>query len=145
MYLLDASALIPLLSEFGKKLIVKGRETRLFTIDLTVYEVGNSLWKLSTLLRSISLEDSAKLIDALGDLITTEIIEVIMFTELNLARTLRMAKEGGITFYDSSYILAAKERDAILVTDDAKLRDVARKHVKTMAYRDFKEAMLGEG
>ena len=142
MYLLDASALVPLLSEFGKQLIVKARETKLFTMDLTIYEAGNSLWKLSTLLKSISLEDAAELIGVLGDLTATEIIEAIRFTELNLTRTLRMANEHGITFYDSSYILIAKERAATLVTDDAKLRDAASKYAKTMAYRDFKELML---
>lgn len=144
MYLLDASALVPLLSDFGKRLLAMAREVKLFTMDLTVYEAGNSLWKLSTLPKSISLEDAAKLMGVLGDLVAKQIIEAMRFAELNLNRTLRTANEHGITFYDSSYILIAKGRAATLVTDDAKLRDVASKYTKTIAYKDFKELMLSK-
>ncbi|KPV65352.1 MAG: Exonuclease VapC9 [Candidatus Bathyarchaeota archaeon BA1] len=137
-YLLDASALVPLLSEFGEKLIVKAAEERLSTTDLAVYEAGNSLWKLSTLLRLISLEDAVEAMDVLKGLTARGIIYVVGFEELNLASTLRLAGGGELTFYDASYIVAAENMGAILVTEDEKLREAASKRVNTTTYTDFK-------
>lgn len=142
MYLLDASALVPLISEFGKQLIDKAREVRLLTTDLAIYEAGNSLWKLSTILKTISLEDVAEVMSILGDLTATEIIQPTKFTELNLTHTLKTASEEGITFYDSSYILIAKERATTLVTEDRKLRNAASKYVEIMTYKDFKRKLM---
>jgi len=145
MYLLDASALVPLLSEFGEQLIVRAAEMRLFTLDLAVYEAGNSLWKLSTLLRSVSLGDAAEAMGVLRVVVVRGIVQAARFGELDLTRALEMASEEGITFYDSSYILAAESRAATLVTEDRKLREVASKYVDTVAYTDFQqEVMLGK-
>jgi len=145
-YLLDASALVPLLSEFGKQLIVKAAEIRLFTTDLAVYESGNSLWKLSTLLRSISLEDAAEVMGVLRDVTAREVIQATRFGDLDLARAVKMASKEGMTFYDSSYILVAEGRGATLVTEDRKLREAASKYIGTMTYTDFQRSiMLGKG
>ncbi len=137
-YLLDASALVPLLSEFGERLIVKAAEERLSTTDLAVYEAGNSLWKLSTLLKLISLEDAVEAMDILKDLTARDIIHVVGFKELNLANTLRLAGGEKLTFYDTSYIVTAEIVEATLVTEDERLREAASKRVNTTTYTDFK-------
>lgn len=137
-YLLDASALVPLLSEFGERLIVKAAEERLSTTDLAVYEAGNSLWKLSTLLKVISLEDAVEAMDILKDLTARDIIRVVGFKELNLANTLRLAGGEELTFYDASYIVTAEIVGATLVTEDERLREAAGKRVNTTTYTDFK-------
>ena len=145
MYLLDASALVPLLSDFGKQLIAKAAEMRLFTIDLAVYEAGNSLRKLSAVLRLISLGDATEAMGVLRDVLAREIIRVARFSELDLTRVLKMGSEEGVTFYDSSYILTAEGKAAILVTEDRRLREAASKYVDTMTYTDFRrEAALGK-
>jgi len=137
-YLLDASALVPLLSEFGERLIVKAAEEQLSTTDLAVYEAGNSLWKLSTLLKLISLEDAVEAMDILKDLTARGIIRVVGFKELNLGNTLRLAGGEELTFYDASYIVTAEIVGATLVTEDERLREAAGKRVSTITYTDFK-------
>jgi len=57
-YLLDASALLPLITRAGRQLIVEASRENFVTTDLAIYEACNSLWKLATLLKSISLEDA---------------------------------------------------------------------------------------
>jgi predicted nucleic acid-binding protein len=143
-YLLDASALVPLLSGLGKRLIVKAAEERLFTTDLAVYEACNSLWKLCTLLNSISPDDAVDAVGALRDLVAREIVGAVEFTELDLARIFRLAVEETLTFYDASYIVAAGNAEAILITEDKKLNEAARKHVRVTTYGDFQDLLDSE-
>ncbi|HID91185.1 TPA: PIN domain-containing protein [Candidatus Bathyarchaeota archaeon] len=144
-YLLDASALVPLLGELGERLIAKATEERLSTTDLALYEAGNSLWKLSALVKLITLEDAAEAIDVLKGLAARGIIRVVGFEELDLASTLRLACGEGVTFYDASYIAAAENVGATLVTEDRKLREAASRRVNTIAYTDFKRKVARVG
>ncbi|MBS7611452.1 type II toxin-antitoxin system VapC family toxin [Candidatus Bathyarchaeota archaeon] len=140
-YLLDASALLPLVTRCGRQLIVKASHENLVTIDLALYEACNSLWKLATLLKSISLEDAIDVATTLKDLATKNIIQPINFTKLDFSETLKKAHKELLTFYDASYITIAERTEAILVTEDEKLRKTASKFVKTITYRDL-ESML---
>ena len=137
-HLLDASVLVPLLNDLGEQLIVKAAEMQLLTTDLAVYEASNSLWKLSTLLKLIALEDAVEAVDVLGDLTARGVIRAIGFGELDLSSVLRLAGGEELTFYDASYIVAAETTGATLVTEDGKLKEVASKHVDTMTYTNFR-------
>lgn len=68
MKVLDASAILPLVTRRGKQLIVEASHGGIVTTDLAIYEARNSLWKLAKLLNSISLEDAADVATALKDL-----------------------------------------------------------------------------
>jgi predicted nucleic acid-binding protein len=57
-YLLDASVLLPLLLDYGDRLLSLVSKVELFITDLTVYEVGNSLWKLVVLLKTLDIRDA---------------------------------------------------------------------------------------
>jgi len=141
-YLLDASALLPLITSRGKQLISEASKQDLFTTDLAIYEACNTLWKLSALLKTISIEDATNIVAAIKDITSYEIIQPINHTELDLASTLKMAHQQNLTFYDASYIITAKSLEATFVTDDEKLRKVANKHVKTMTYTDFERELI---
>lgn len=141
-YLLDASTLVPMLSEFGERLIVRSGEMRLLTTDLAVYEAGNSLWKLSSLRKSISLQDALEVMGILGNLIARGIIRAVRFGDLDLAGSFRLASEEKLTFYDASYVIATRNATAILVTGDRKLREAASKYVDIMTYTDFRHRAL---
>jgi predicted nucleic acid-binding protein len=65
---LDASALLPLVTKRGKQLIIEASREDLVTTDLAIYEACNSLWKLSTLLNSISIEDAVDIANTIKDL-----------------------------------------------------------------------------
>lgn len=137
-HLLDASALVPLLGDFGEHLIEKAAEMQLLTTDLAVYEAGNSLWKLSTLLKLISPEDAVEAVGVLGSLTARGVIRPVGFGELDLAGALRLAGGEELTFYDASYIVAAEATEATLVTEDGKLKEAAGRHVNTMTYTNFR-------
>ena len=140
-YLLDASALLPLVTRRGKQLIVEASREGLVTTDLAICEACNSLWKLSKLLRSISLEDAADVATTLKDLAMRGVIQPINFTKLDFFHVLKRAYNERLTFYDASYIAAAESTEAVLVTEDEKLRKAAGKFVKTITYTDLESRL----
>ena len=143
-YLLDASALLPLVTKRGKQLIAETSRENLVTTDLAIYEACNSLWKLATLLKSISLEDAVDVATVLKELTIRNVIELIDYTKLDFSLTLGMAHKENLTFYDASFIKAAEGIGAVLVTEDEKLEEAARKPVKTITYEEL-ERVLTEG
>jgi predicted nucleic acid-binding protein len=140
-YLLDISALLPLITRRGKQLIIEASREDLATTDLAIYEACNSLWKLSTLLKQISLEDAVDTADTIKDLTIRGVIKQVKFKKLDFSSTLRMANEEGLTFYDASYVAAAESSEATLVTEDEKLKKTANKFVKTVTYSDLENKL----
>lgn len=140
--LLDASALLPLVTRRGKRLIVEALRIDLITTDLAIYEACNSLWKLATLLKTITLEDAADVTKILKDVTGKNVIQTTDFTKLDLPRTLSIAHKERLTFYDASYIVTAEDEKAILVTEDEKLRKAASKFVKTIAYTRLENRLI---
>jgi len=142
-YLLDASALLPLVTRHGRQLIVEASRENLVTTDLAVYEACNSLWKLATLLKSISLEDAVEVAAVIKELTMRNVIELVDYTKLDFSWTLRLAHKENLTFYDSSFIITAEGTGAILVTEGEKLEEAARKSIKTITYEGL-ERVLAE-
>ena len=140
-YLLDASALLPLITGHGKQLIIEASHENLITTDLAVYEACNSLWKIATLLKTISLEDAVDVADTLKNLIIRNVIHLISLDKLDLPYTLKKAHEEQLTFYDTSYISTAEIAQATLVTDDIKLQKAANKFLKTITYNDLESIL----
>jgi predicted nucleic acid-binding protein len=124
----------------GKQLIIEASREDLVTTDLAIYEACNSLWKLSTLLNSISIENAVDIANTIKDLTVRGVIKLIKFTKLDFSNTLKIANKEGLTFYDASYIAVAESLEAILVTEDEKLK-IANKFIKTMTYSDLEEKL----
>jgi predicted nucleic acid-binding protein len=143
-YLLDASALLPLVTRLGKELIAKAAREWFATTDLAIYEACNALWKLSTLLRSISLDDGIETAGVLQDLTERDIIHLVSLNKPKLGATLRFACDEKLTFYDASYVMAAKDESAVLVTEDEKLRESARRHVEVMSFKSLERKLAEE-
>ena len=138
-YLLDTSVLVPLLLDYGEKLLNIASKTTIYTLDLTIYEAGNSLWKLVTYLNTIDLKDAENIMHVLKDLTKKEVVKTIRFNQLNPCKILELAANEKTTFYDASYIVASKITEATLVTEDKELREKAGKHVNTATYTQFKQ------
>lgn len=136
-YLLDTSALLPLVVRRGKQLIVEASHEDLATTDLAIYEACNSLWKLATLMKSISIEDAVDTAITIKDLAIKGVIKPINFMKIDFSSTLQIAHREGLTFYDASYITIARSAEATLVTEDEKLKKTASKFVKTITYSDL--------
>ena len=140
-YLLDASALLPLVTKWGRRLMIEASREELFTTDLAIYEACNSLWKLSKLLKVISMEDAGDTATIIKDLAAKGVIRLVDFTKLDFSHTLQIAYEEGLTFYDATYITTAKNTEAILVTEDEKLQNAAGKFIKTITYTDLENRL----
>lgn len=140
-FLLDASALLPLITRSGKKLIAEAANADLLTTDLAIYESCNGLWKLATLLKTLTLKDAQDIATVLNELTAKNLIQTINFTSINLAQTLDIAQKAQITFYDASYISAAQNTKATLATEDQKLLKAASKSVKTMSFTQLQNEL----
>ncbi len=139
-YLLDASSLVPLLVDFGAKIISTATKHSLNITELTMYEVGNVLWKLTMLLKYMSLSDALEIILIFQQLTEKKIINIISLRNLNIGEVMELACDEKITFYDASYIVATKSTNAVFVTEDRKLMKIAEKYgVRTLTYASFKK------
>lgn len=138
-YLLDTSTLLPLLIDYGEKLPNVTVNMKLFILDLTLYEVGNSLWKLVALQNTLELGDAEDILYVLESLTERRAIRVVEFRGLDMQRILQLAVSEGLTFYNASYVVASETVKATLVTEDVELREKAKKYVNVIGYRRFKE------
>lgn len=140
-YLLDASALLPLVTRRGKQLIIEASRENLVTTDFAIYEACNTLWKLATLLKTISSQDAVDVATTLKDLAIKNMIQPVNFAKLDFSHTLKKVYKEHLTFYDTSYIATAETAEAILVTEDKKLRKTASKFVKTITYTNLENKL----
>ncbi|AKT35569.1 putative nucleic acid-binding protein, contains PIN domain [Pyrobaculum sp. WP30] len=109
-YLLDASALYGLVAHYRRWV---GRREKLAILHLTVYEVGNALWKEARAGRLPLREAAGALSRVLSSL--------KMLDDPPLERVLEVAVERDLTFYDASYAYVAETLGLSLVTQDRKL------------------------
>jgi predicted nucleic acid-binding protein len=115
-YVLDSSALLNIVRTLGSRALprIKGS----YTLTLTLYEIGNALWKEATLLKRITFSESTYILNTVTQL--PKFLHVV--EPRNVELTLNIAYKLRITYYDASYIVVAYELNADLVTDDYKLR-----------------------
>jgi len=109
-YLLDASALYGLVAHYHRWV---GHREKLAILHLTVYEVGNALWKEARVGRLPWREAAGALSRVLSSL--------KMLDDPPLEKVLEVAVERGLTFYDASYAYVAETLGLSLVTQDREL------------------------
>jgi predicted nucleic acid-binding protein len=139
--LLDASALIPLVTQSGKELIAQAENENLLTTDLAIYESCNGVWKLATLLKTLTRPEAQDIITTLSKLISKKIIQTVDYTTIDLAETLVIAQRTQTSFYDATYIAIAQPLQATLATEDQKLFKVARNSVKTISFAQLQDEL----
>lgn len=132
--LLDASALLPLVTQSGKKLITEATNADLWTTDLAIYESCNALWKLSTLLKTLTLKEAQNISEVFKELTDKNLIKTTNFTSINLPNTMDIAQKLQLTFYDASYITASQNLKATLATEDQKLLKAASKYIQAITF-----------
>lgn len=140
-FLLDASVLIPLVTQSGKKLIAQAANADLWTTDLAIYESCNGLWKLATLLKTVTLKEAQDISAVLNELTEKNLIKTTHFSSINLPDTIDMAQKLQITFYDASYIAASQNLKATLATEDQKLLKTASKTVKVISFSQLQSEL----
>ena len=83
------------------------------------------------------MEDALDLAEMLKELAVREVTEALDFRRLDMPRTVKMAHEERMTFYDASYIVATESTEATLVTEDEKLGRAANRFVKVVTYSEL--------
>lgn len=118
--LYDTSALLNLLLNKGSKSlsVLSGQAI----LDLTTYEIGNSIWKLSYLQKKITKTEACTLLDACLKVMSDMKILNIKDSEEDVKE---LSVDVGQSFYDSAYLTLAKKHSLELVTDDKKLQKTA--------------------
>ncbi len=140
-FLLDASVLIPLVTQSGKKLIAQAANADLWTTDVAIYESCNGLWKLATLLKTVTLKEAQDISAVLNELTEKNLIKTTNFSSINLPDTIDIAQKLQITFYDASYIAASQNLKATLATEDQKLLKTASKTVKVISFSQLQSEL----
>ena len=89
-------------------------------LDLTIYELGNIIWKETK--EEMEAEKRAK---ALEKLLT--IMQIYRINPNDITPITQNAIKHGLTFYDSAYLTIAQKTDTTLITEDQQLRSAAQK------------------
>jgi predicted nucleic acid-binding protein len=125
-YLFDASAFLILIKKADIQATAECLK-KSYVLDLTFYEVGNAIWKESTLTKLLTPVDSKTLEKATQTILAKT--DRITGDAETFQKILEIAKKEKLSFYDSSYIYFAKERRLALVTEDKELKTKAQRHV----------------
>lgn len=133
--------LLPLITRRGRQLLTDVIKVDLLTTDLALYEAGNGLWKIATLLKTVSLEDAIRVSIALKEVTLKNVIQIVPFNKIDFSVILDLAHRQRLTFYDASYITTASDIKAILATEDEKLRRIAGKFVRTENYTSLEKKL----
>ncbi len=126
-YLLDASSLVLLIKKADVQSTIKSLQDSLI-LDLTYYELGNVIWKESTLTRFLTPKEGENLGRIAEDVIAK--IEHADSEAGAFPKILEIAQNENLSFYDSSYVYSAREKGLALVTEDKGLKAKARKYVE---------------
>ncbi|MEM2786551.1 MAG: type II toxin-antitoxin system VapC family toxin [Candidatus Nitrosotenuis sp.] len=118
--LYDASAFLNLLLNEGSNAlsILSGQKV----LDLTLYEIGNSIWRIQHLQKKITKEEACLLLDSCIQVISSMTVLDVDGLENQVKE---IASDNEQSFYDSAYLAVAKKYGLELVTDDKKLLKVA--------------------
>jgi len=109
-YLLDTSALYPLVLKVREKLLFY---TELFAIlDLTIYEIGNVVWREYRKGRITDPVSVSRMFE-----VVVGNIEKLSINE-EVCRVQEIAIENNLTFYDAAYIYVTRKNKLKLVTED---------------------------
>jgi len=106
------------------------------TIDLAFYEVLNAVWKEHFLLKKIDGESASTLVDVLHGVF--DVLDVYSIKGFE-GEVFNLALSERISVYDASYIHVVMKNGFPLVTDDAKLREKAKKHVETFTSKEVRK------
>ena len=132
-WIYDASAIVNLASAGGPRVVDRLKEGSV--LDLTFYEIGNSIWKLHTLLKKLSQEEARSLL--MVSLQLTTRLDIIKFDVDDAAQIEELANKAKCSFYDGAYLYAAKKNGHSLITDDRRLAENAAKQKTVVESSSF--------
>ncbi|MFP3167067.1 MAG: type II toxin-antitoxin system VapC family toxin [Candidatus Nanopusillus sp.] len=118
-FLFDASALYKFLTVYKNytNKIDYNYIYNIYILDLTFYEIGNTIWKDYYIFKRINnpIETSETIYEILKE------FNVIENLSLSFTEIIKIAIEKNLTYYDASYVYASKIFGLILVSEDKDL------------------------
>lgn len=130
--LFDASALVEVLVRDGVPLEAVYDE---HVLDLAFYEAGNALWNIGVREAQLSdgeLQDAVESLSRLGREVVVDRV-----SDLDLAHTMTLARDEGLTFYDTAYLTVAQRDELVLVSEDSALRGTAEQYTSAATMSDL--------
>jgi predicted nucleic acid-binding protein len=113
----DASSIFEIAKQADASPLINGH-----ALYLTVYELGNILWKHTTLTNSLSVEEAEETRQILNKML--QMMKLLPVSNID-HETIAIASKHSISYYDASYIQATKSLNADLITEDKHLSKVA--------------------
>jgi predicted nucleic acid-binding protein len=106
-----------------------------YTCSLVRYELGNILVKENRIFKRITEEEQQKLLHFIG-----KALNFMGFISLigDEEKILEVAMKYNMTFYDASYVYAARKASAILVTEDGKIGKKIGDYIKVVSAAGLK-------
>jgi predicted nucleic acid-binding protein len=93
------------------------------TIPLALYELGNIIWKKTSLLDELTLEEAVELMKVVDDVLK----RMVIYENNGLnPKSLIIAQQGKMSYYDSSFVHSAIELGYQLVTEDNQMRKISQ-------------------
>ncbi|PSN88974.1 hypothetical protein B9Q11_01300 [Candidatus Marsarchaeota G2 archaeon ECH_B_SAG-F08] len=132
-YLFDASSLILLVKRVDEDSFLRLRE-QIRVLDLTLYEVGNTLWKEGSL-RGLLKENEARSLVRYARIVLSSIPRVGITTD-DFEGVYEVARNSKLSYYDAAYLYSARKSKLTLVTEDHKLLEAAH-DVKVARLQDL--------
>ncbi len=112
-YLLDTSALYPLAKSWRHAYDIVSRSA---VLDLTLYEVGNAVWKEYVL---GLLANYKKVVENLTQVL--QLMTIIRIAPRDIPYIEELALRHKLTFYDASYVYYARKLGLKLLTNDSEI------------------------
>ena len=128
-YIFDASSIFTAIRE-KKVRSLNGN----FSLEIARYELGNIIWKDHILLQTISKEEAQRAIKTIKH--TLSLMDILQIAEDEDA-IFETAAELRITFYDASYVHAAKAKDLGLITEDQNLIKKVTPKIRALTLNEF--------
>lgn len=99
---------------------------------LLFFEVLNAVWKAAER-KLASIEDAVILCGEFEKIVP----KAVNLNGEDAEKTMKIATESHITFYDASYITAASKTNSTLITADNQLYNTAKNYVDALRLRDY--------
>jgi predicted nucleic acid-binding protein len=116
--LFDASSIMQLAKRHPDKASIRLEGELL--LDLTIYEVGNAIWKINKLIKKSDKSTALEAVTQAYHL--TALMEVTKVEGVEgLTGTMEIVFDEGMSFYDSAYLHTARRMGLTLVTEDERL------------------------
>lgn len=113
----DASSIFEIAKQANASSLVNG-----YALYLTLYELGNILWKHTALTKCLSVEEAEETRQIVNKMLQTMNLQPVTNVD---HETFTIASKHRISYYDASYIQATKSLNAELITEDKRLAKVA--------------------